>query len=265
MNRTILMALAIALVAPLGALADQGTYGTAQTNCQTLAEMRTHDYAAPATGNIVFNPQDGNLNSFCPNGRGSTILSPADEPCLTQIPNPSLLWTTLCGPHLVPYDGDLEWAQGGGWLIALTGDGVTNGGLACWGTEGHHPVQGSIYVYDQVFPNVDFTVAVDWSDPGAPAPDCGDGVVRPCDPTPPEPSNAPPPLNGAIDELNRILYELFNSPGTTCTLGDYRLTCMNHCTPDFPPGADGAYTVFVGRGVDANGVPIGATVGHIVA
>ena len=227
MNRTILMALALALVAPLGAFADQNVLGIPDVNCQTPPDWRTHDYGPPATGYLVFNPTDGNAG--CPS------------------PPPV-------------FDGDFEYANGGGWLIAQSGDGVSSGGIACWGVVGHHPVGGSVYVTDAVFPDVVFTVAADFSALAPPlTPDCGDGAIEPC---PPPPSSLPPPVGPAVDTVNAILRGVL---GTSCNPLDMSQACLNRCAVPFPPGSDGAYVVFVGPTTNGGpaGTPTGATQGHI--
>ena len=230
--KKVLLTLAVFGIAVPFAMADPAVLGVPNVTCQSPSEWATHDYGAPATGVLVFLPQDGNLED--------------------------------CGG----YDGDTEFAYGGAYLVSVSGDGSTGGGLACYGTLGHHPQGETVTVTDASGLSVAFTVTADATDPLSPVPpgevDCGDGVVQPCDPTPPGPSTLPQPVGGAVDMVDALLYSSFNGGGTTCTVGDVRKPCLIRCALDFAPGADGAYVVFVGPSLTgSNGEPTGATYGHV--
>ena len=288
MKRTLALCALTLLAAPL-AFADQDTLGVPDPNCQDDLEKDTHDYnmdppetgvyASLATPGVA--PQghwpgadhrpskymwpymDGNAQWFC---AFSTWLDHDSQECADlEAANPTAHHALCHDPAPTAFDGDLEFGYvGRALLVASNGNWVTNGGPVCYGTEAHHTVQGSIYVTDLVFENVIFSVVADFTDPLSPVPpgekDCGDGVVQPCDFTPPDPSG-----NDVIDAINWLLYELFNTPGLTCTPGDNALLCLNHCTPYFPPGIDGAYHVRVGATSDGGpeNEPTGATQGHV--
>ena len=268
MNKTLLIALAVALVTPFAAIADPDVFGIPDVTCQSPAEWRLHDYGPPATDNLVFLPQDGNLDDcgtryvFGANcGEVRPFVPPIAYPTLEQF---------LCQTDLpADWDGDSEWAVGGGWLASNSGDGVTYGSIACLGIEGHHPSGGFITVTDAVLPQVNFSVTADYWDPGNPLPqggtDCGDGSVEPCDPTPPPPSTQPFPVNVVVDSVNVLLHGLLNGPYVTCNPLDQVLDCLDHCVIPFGPGADGSYTVFVGPTLSGgpDRTPTGATLGHI--
>ena len=273
MTRTLLIALAVALVTPFAAIADPDVLGVPDSTCQTAAEMSIHDYGAPGMGRLAALPVDGNLEpcpSAAPSKGPSGVKAVGHFDCDPIALDPAT--TFLCEEILAAsFDGDNEYAETGAALVAESGDGVNSGGIACWGVEGHHPVGGSIYVTDLVALNVTFLVTADFTDPLSPVPpgevDCGDGVIQPCDPTPPQPADADPPLNIIIDIINALLYELLNAEGATCTPGDNALVCLNHCTPTFDPGADGAYHVLVIGTLDGDndGAPTLLSGGHIVS
>ena len=135
MNRTALIALAVALVTPFAAFADQAYFGIPDVTCQTPDEWNVHDYGAPATGNLVFNPQDGTLDG-CPGVR-STWLDPAGNECaiLGSEPETTRAYRALCvDDRPYDFDGDSEYANGGAWLVSRSGD-----GLACWGSRATTP------------------------------------------------------------------------------------------------------------------------------
>ena len=264
MNKTILIALAVALVTPFAAIADPDVLGVPDVTCQSPAEWRTHDYGAPATGSLVFLPQDGNLEEC----GTSTWFDPSGDECVTLGSGP--VYDALCATdRAADWDGDYDFMFGGAYLVAVSGDGVTSGGLACFDVVGHHPVQGTVTVTDLSGLPTAFSVTADFTNPSSPVPadgpDCGDGVVEPCDPSPPAPSTLPPPVNDVVDIVNGLLYSLFNSDGTTCVQGDASQNCLGSCVVGFGPGADGSYTAFVGPTLSgsADGTPTVATGGHI--
>ena len=276
MNRTILVALAAALVMPMPTFADPNVYGFPDFSCQAPAGWMLHDYGAPATGSVVGLPYDGNFDPACPYQR-LPLFNPNDEPCLTLWTTNSAAWHTACATNRpAPYDGDMEWLVGGANLASESGDLVTYGSLVCYGTEGHHAPGSVLRVDDATFDPVAFTVTADYTDPAHPVPpfeaDCGDNAIRPCGGPPPPPPWMPPPVAEAVRAVNEAIHGLTN-PGAGCTPGDVAKTCMTWdaggpvappCLLDFPPGIDGAYVVFVGPSQAANnGLPTGASVGHV--
>ena len=266
------IAILAAMMAPLSAFADQTVFGVPDLTCQDEAEWSLHDYGPAATGSLVAFPQDGNIEPVCANGVSTWLDHDSQECADLEAANPTAHQALCHDPRPAPFDGDLEWAMGGGWLAAESGDGVTSGSIACWGIEGHHFPGSIVYVNDITGLPVAFTVTADFTDPASPVPpdgpDCGDNVIQPCDPSPPQPADLDPPLdslNPVIDTVNGVLYELFNSPGATCTVGDVSKPCLVRCVLDFAPGIDGVYTVFVGPTLTggSDGGPTVATAGHI--
>ena len=266
-NRTLLVTLALVLLTPLAAMADPGNPGIPDTTCQTPAEWRLHDYGPAVTGVAAILPLDGNLGP-CPSS--STWLDPASLECalLGSEPETTRAYQALCvNDRQIESDGDKEFALGGALLVSATGDGVTSGGVACHGITGHHPQGGLVTVTDALSDNVLFAVTADSTNPASPVPpgqtDCGDGIVQPCDDTPPAPSGAPLPVNVVLDTVNGLLYSLLNDPSLTCTPGDRSKLCVSSCLAAFPPGADGAYVVVVGLSVAPDAYVTPANHGHI--
>ena len=293
MKRTLALCAMTLMLAPLALAHDPA--GTPKTYCEPPWDWRIHDYnmdppetgvyAGAATVDPVVqghwpgsdhNPRkfmwpylDGNLEE-CGTTYGAFVLT--DEECWflahSGVSGPA--YDAACQTDTpVDYDGHHEFGYIGRALLSVrSGDGVTSGSIACYDEVGHHPFAGSIYVYDIVFPNVAFDVVADYTDPASPVPpgekDCGDGIVQPCDPTPPEPSGAKPPVNVVIDLVNALLYSLSTS---TCNPSDRSISCLDHCTPSFGPGIDGAYHVRVGATAAGgpNGEPTGADQGHVVS
>ena len=273
MKHTLLIVLSLTIAAPL-AFADPDVYGVPDLGCQSPAEWRTHDYGAPETGAGDYLPQDGNTEP-CPYGTG-TWLDPAGDECfiLGSEPETTRAHRALCVDRrpYANFDGDFEWAMGGAWLASRSGDGVTSGSLACWGVEAHHPVEGTVTVTEAIAPNVFFTVIADYPSPlipshippGSGGPDCGDGLLQPCDPTPPESSTLLFPADVVVDAVSMLLHGLLNEPDVTCNPWDQQIDCLNSCTVPFGPGQDGGYHVLVRPSLTADaGVPSVATVGHI--
>ena len=181
MNKTYVAALALLLLGAPLAFAHAPLSGTPKNYCEDPSEWNVHDYGPPATGLLAIRPpiiSDGNILGDC-NGDGV----PAD------------------------FDGHSEFALGGAWLMADSGDGSTGGSVACYGEVAHHPFFGQFWAFDDVFgAGIPFTVASDTLnevDPGT-VPDCGDFTT------------------------------------------DNHHTCFGMCIVTFPPGLDGAYIVYVG-------------------
>ena len=188
MNKSYLLAIAAALMAAPLAFAHEPV-GTLRNYCEDPSEWTTHDYGPPGDGHLIALGSDGNLVGDC---NGDTI--PAD------------------------YDGHLEWALGGGWLAADSGDGVTGGSIVCHGEHAHHPQFGPISVFDAVQgATLTFWVAADTIN-----------LVPPTDPSEPNCGD-------------------FES--------DEGASCTNACTVTFLCGLDGTYQVYVG---DAGTGSIGA-------
>lgn len=165
------------LLALPAAFAHSSSPGLPKTYCEDSSEWNVHDYGVPAEGVLISNLRDGNTVGDC---NADTVFP--------------------------DYDGHLEWAVGGAWLLVQGGDGVSSGTIACYGGEGHHPEFGPITVTDNAFAStIPFTVAADTVSFVPPVgPDCGD-------------------------------FE-----------NDVAATCISTCFVTFAPGPDGAYQVFVG-------------------
>lgn len=277
---TFLLAFSIALVIPLAAVADQAVLGAPDLTCQSVEEWRLHDYGTPGAGRLAFLPQDGNIE-VC--GVGSARVPRCDlikerrdahHPDSAEYKAWDALYVNLCESGTTAFfDGDMEYALGGAYLVASSGDGSTEGGLACSGILGHHPVGAILHVTDAAellaggLP-APFTVAADHTAPASPAPpgaaDCGDGVIEPCAPAS-LPSSLPPPGGGVVDTVNRIVWESSEVPGRPCNPLDRAKSCIGSCVVDFAPGADGAYFVFIGSPLMAGigGASTVASAGHV--
>lgn len=146
--------------------------------------------------------------------------------------------TADCNGNTIPFDYDFHHEWGAGWarLDVVSGDGVTSGTIACYGSYGHHPMFGPFWVEDIVFgPNVHYFVMADsFSITNNGVPDCGDGQITPC------PGDPERPNGGGVCIGNDGFAEFFGGWGMVT----------------FPPGIDGAYYVVV---VDA------AAGGHIIS
>ena len=271
MNRSILIALAIALVTPLAAIADPSVLGVPDYTCQTPSEWRTHDYGAPANGYLVTGVSDNNLEG-CGTTYGSFLagqpecrLLQSQVPGITDPSHPFYpLYVRLClTDRPADYDGDMEYAQGGAYLVADSGNGSTYGGLACTGTFGHHLVGGTVYVTDLAFPEVAFILAADFSGPLSPpplpgSPDCGDGLIEPCWRVPRSGEDGSAATSSATGPSWVFL-------PYSCNPLDRAKPCLDRCTANFHPGSNGAYIVFVGPTEDGgrSGGPTGASQGHV--
>lgn len=160
-------------------------------------------------------------------------------------------------------DGHEEFALDRAYLAVVSGDGVSNGALACHGTPGHHTA--TVNALDAWGRGPVIHVGVDHTDhPTGPAPDCGDGYVNPCDVL----GHPPFPVGVLLDTVRALEHEARTATGLYVEL-------LHTCNPDervasagptpsgpttltaaFPPGADGAYVVFL----DADGGGLG---GHV--
>ena len=181
MNKSYLLALAAALLAAPLTMATHAPAGLGlpKITCEDPSIWNNHEYWVPSTGFAVFLLTDGNLEDC----DGDTI--PAD------------------------FDDHSEFALGGAWLMVDSGDGVTDGSLACYGEAGHHPTFGPFTVVDAVIgAATPFLVASDTENlvpPTDPAePDCGD----------------------------------FTTDNST--------QCVGTCTVTFTAGIDGTYILYVG-------------------
>lgn len=167
--------------------------------------------------------------------------------------------TEPCAPtDVISYDGHREFGIGLARLDVTTGDGTTSGTAACFGpfTTGHHSY--AIEVQDVVTPHVVFTVLSDYSIPGfEQTPDCGDGQVTPCSPTPPPPSTQPFPVNVVEDVARGLLETGF---GAICNPLDHEARFIDAGVMTFGPGANGTYLVVIEADTDLGYVPVA---GHV--
>lgn len=254
MNRALSISIVIALATVSPAVAHDPP-GTPNFSCQAIPEWLVHDYVA-ADGLLLQDVSDNNLQE-CGTTHGFFVAGNLEcdelEYRLGLGPGHPA-WELLCNTDRpADYDGDMEFAVGGALLAVENGDGWSRGSLVCIGTYGHH---GSyVQIEDEVFRGVLFSVGADASarPPPAGEPDCGDGVIRACDPRPDPTGN--PLLDSVVDILG--------SAG--CNPGDHRVTCMDACYVPFGPGADGTYTVWVHPtfGGGYGGTPTGASRGHV--
>ena len=115
--------------------------GFPKTYCEPHAEWYVHEYLPPV-GTLAAPPFDGNLDDCDADG------------------------------DALDFDGHSEAAVGLAVFLAVDGDGLTTGSLACYGEPAHHPHFGTFSIHDAVAPSgVAFTVTAD-TDPG-----CGDFLI----------------------------------------------------------------------------------------
>lgn len=134
-------------------------------------------------------------------------------------------------------------------LLFATGDGTSAGSLACHGVAADHA--GALHALDATGFGPAFYVSGDHSlFPPALGPDCGDGIIQPCGfGAPPPPSPHPFPVNAVVDTLAALEWSLESSP--TCDPFEAQGRAASDpagpatLSPTFPPGADGAYVVFL--------------------
>lgn len=176
------LALTLACLAAAAPLAwGHSPAGTPKPYCELgmPGERATHDYGPPASGEAIMLAQDG-----------SVPPCPYDDP----------FW-----------DGHLEFAFGGAWLLACDhpcGEHLGEGATYCWGTYADHAQFPEVRVVDAVLTPqglpVAFTVMADTLDnTGEPTTTCGDFEV------------------------------------------DWSIDCVDVCTVPFPASLDGSYQVYV--------------------
>ena len=240
MNKTFLLVVAAAfLVAPL-AMAHTPA-GTPDRFC--TGPTKTHDYGAPATGRLIWNYQDGNLQE-CGTTQEFQIAQicvddAIPESCIPVCENGPVSneLQTLCdSDRTADWDRDLEYAVGGGVFAA-----VEPASVDCWDIPAHHGSSTGITVWaeDVVFlGDVTVSVTSDWARADDPTqPECGDNVTEVCDPT--DPAEVPGVTCNPLDQAVRGI-----PPATGLVAG-------------FGPGQDGVYNIFVGPGT------AGSSQGHI--
>jgi len=266
MNRSILLAVAAALVAPL---AMAHTPAQPILTCQDPALGFYHEYIPPVQGNLIIG-SDGNLADCGHNDlETGTVFNPSGTTCATVGALPFLCESISTGQNnpVGDYDGEYDFSQGGAWLFADSGDGVSAGVIACYGEPavGHH--SGNVFALDDAGFGPRFLLTSDYSRAGEEdSPDCGDGLIEACDPTPPEPSEAPAPLNVVFDTYSETMYSIFGPSGDGCNPRDFEaLVAANpagatNINAPFGPGVDGSYTVFILPDLDANLFPVS---GHV--
>lgn len=252
MERSVFLVAALAILAPFAAAHSPARPVTA---CQDPAEGRYHEYVPPVHG-LLITGEDGNV-SDCRHSdlvSGFSLYYPHEPECGWLGGTPG-----VCEPVTVPidrpvldYDGEWDYAQGGAWLFVVTGDGAASGVAACFGAPsvGHHG--GDVLAWDDAGFGPRILLTSDHSPRGEEdLPDCGDNIVEPCDLTPPEPSDAPEPLNVVFDTYNALMYSRISPQGMFCNPLDHvvetaaTLDGPTRLSPPFGPGADGTYNVFV--------------------
>jgi hypothetical protein len=239
MHRLTLYATTLILLAtPLSLAHDPA--GTPKNYCEPETEWNIHDYGGPVSGNAITGSRDGNVAGDC---SGATDLNL----CASLGPSPPFTASAgFCDGPLADFDGHKDFAYGGAFLHADSGDGVSSGSVACHGAEGHHETYPTVVVEDVVLGDdslLFFVVTADYSRAGfepAEGPDCGDNLVEVCNPADP------------VDQFEQLC-----NPRDQAIVGlsghDIANGTRGVSVP-FPPGVDGTYNVFVGQG---------GTLGHI--
>lgn len=233
MNRTALFAALLAVTPILGLVAAAPGFDQPAPYivCQSSSGDEIHHYLPPSTG-VIGNSADGNLQDC-----------DADPTTLND------------------YDGEVDHGYGAAQLFADTGDGFSSGTLVCFGAYGHHGSTIRAEEWGATW-GPELLVTSDFSRiPPSDSPDCGDGIVEPCDPTPPAPSTQPFPLNVVIDTVNGLLYTLFAPGGDGCNSLDTTHRCPSTPTPPTVcsvggAGIDGSYFVFLVPDLDAARIPV---------
>ena len=190
--------------------------GTPKDYCESVAEWNVHDYGAPASGRLVAGGEDGNLLGDCD---GVTSVDPG-TPCagFDDPANPLTFYAGFCDSEVnlpvADFDGHREWALGGAWLLscdaACGASGAGAGAYECFGEPAHHG--SSVSVVDLgLGAGATFSVAADHVDAAAVA------------------AGLPESACGDFED-------------------DQSQECLGSCGVVFPPGLDGAYTVYVQGG-----------------
>lgn len=252
MNRTILLFAAMLVAVPAAFAHDPPGR---VTTCQ-LGGGAYHDYLTPSVGSIGY--ADGNTEDCVDR---SIVLSDLACAVLARYNVPRSPPCGASGIDRPGYDADGEpdYGYGGAILLAEEGDGATHGVVACHGppATAHHPAGGAVYALDVQGFGPRFRVLAD----GA-SDDCGNGFITPCA-EPPAPSGHPYPANVAEDEVNMMLWAVFNED---CDPLDHAIDFASAAggpsggVVPFAPGADGAYLVFIMPDAAAGRVPVA---GHI--
>ena len=215
MNRTYLMVIAAALLAAPLAFAHSPA-GFPKNFCEqaSAGEWLVHDYGPPATGRRVLLNEDGNIGGDCEPGFS---FSPG-WPCGgIYLDRPLESDPGICGSHLNPpfgdWDGHNEYALGGAWLLAVSGNGVPSadpsvgaGTLYCYGAEGHHANDAWVSVEDVTFgAGASVLLGADTIDMTGLGEGCGDGeddVFVRCPPT------CMAPFSAGLDGSYRVYVEI---------------------------------------------------------
>ena len=169
----ILLLLAVTLAVPFTGAHPMGV-GLPKTVCESPRDMPQHEYGPPATGLVIALGQDG-----------------AVPPCPAWDPT---------------WDGHLEFAAGGAWLLACDfscGAGYGDGALTCWGAWSDHAPSPTVTVDDAALLVVGFEVWADRISLFPQVPECGDFEA------------------------------------------DAHVVCVNACQIPFGPGLDGSYAIYV--------------------
>jgi hypothetical protein len=171
MSKLNLIGLGLVLAAaPLASAHLDGTMGYPKTYCEST-DIYTHDYGPVATGRVLSEMADGNLQDCDGDFDPTNPVHWAEEIARVDLDEDGQVH------ELTDFDGHSEYARGGAWLLVVSGDG-TFGSEACFGEPGHHPHFGPVHVEDFVLGEAaTFRVTADSvsvlpNPPGEPA--CGD-------------------------------------------------------------------------------------------
>ena len=256
MRRTLVLLLALASCS----LAAAHTPPAPDPNCSSWSSV--HDYMPVATG-MAAHFVDGNV-AACPMQKAATRGYCAH---LLDIgandPGHPLYgyWYRYCYLFFKfgqMYDGEPEGGYGGALLFSRSGDGLTSGVFACYGPRsfGHH--SPNVWALDELGHGPALSVAADHSKvPPESGPDCGDGVLQPCD----APFLGAPPVDPLVDMADALLRDAVCNPEDRVQLFDASFDGPSGGELTFAPGADGSYVVFVT--LDQGETPGVATAGHI--
>lgn len=251
MRPAFLVWLAMALLAPSG-LAHQPP--GPKTYCEEPVDRLMHDYQVGQPGRAMEGSGDSR-RSVSPRADLSTLRDGGDQA------------SGGCDGRGLPGagDGHMEFAVGGAYLASSQGGtydagpwaGARWGAPACLHENADHDAQMPIVIVDAALGGaVGMDIAADVARESAAASEdpethertiCGDHLIEPCDPT-----DLTAMDQTTCNANDRVLTVLPDALGTSWNVG----------TPNFFPGQNGAYIVFVLT--DATlGTPGGPTAGHV--
>lgn len=218
---------------------------------------------------------DGNAEE-CLDWWEAPLFAAGTETC-EAMASPPGLHQAACETPLpsFPIDHEFEFGYGAAVLPVVTGDWDdwwAGGSMPCLFSIGHHTSQvfaqesGGLVGPRFAVGSDGYVAPEDPHQPWESGATCGDGVIEPCDWSPPPPSSAPFPVNAGVDLVQQTWWSATEDPGRTCFVEDCLVTfalvlgAPSGGYAPCPPGGDGAYWVFLLPDLDTGHLPLA---GHV--